>query len=67
MQIYRAGQMDNGKVVQPVVVTDINMPFWSLVVLMVKLAVAAIPAMVILGVVAGVVSSVFYRLLTLTG
>ncbi|GAB6142523.1 hypothetical protein JCM14076_32530 [Methylosoma difficile] len=59
--------MDNGKVVQPVVVTDINMPFWSLVVLMVKLAVAAIPAMVILGVVAGVVSSVFYRLLTLTG
>lgn len=59
--------MDNGKEVQPVVVTDINMPFWSLVVLMVKLAVAAIPAMVILGVVAGVVSSVFYRLLTLTG
>ncbi len=59
--------MDNGKVVQQVVVTDINMPFWSLVVLMVKLAVAAIPAMVILGVVAGVVSSVFYRLLTLTG
>jgi hypothetical protein len=59
--------MDNGKEVQQVVVTDINMPFWSLVVLMVKLAVAAIPAMIILGVVAGVVSSVFYRLLTLTG
>jgi len=28
--------MDNAKVVQPVVVTDINMPFWSLVVLMVS-------------------------------
>lgn len=56
--------MDNKNAVQQVAVTDINMPFWSLVVLMVKLAVAAIPAMVILGVVAGVVTSIFYRLLT---
>ncbi len=33
---------------QEVTVTDINMPFWSMVVFMVKWAVAAIPAMLIL-------------------
>jgi hypothetical protein len=31
-----------------VVVTDIRMPFWSMVVFMVKWAIAAIPAMIIL-------------------
>jgi len=31
-----------------VVVTDIRMPFWSMVVFMVKWAIAAIPALVIL-------------------
>jgi hypothetical protein len=31
-----------------VVVTDIRMPFWSMVVFMVKWAIAAIPAMLIL-------------------
>lgn len=32
-----------------VVVVDVKMPFWSMVVFMIKWAVAAIPAMVILG------------------
>jgi len=34
--------------IQRVVVTDVRMPFWSMVVFMVKWTVAAIPAMVIL-------------------
>lgn len=33
---------------QRVVVTDIRMPFWSMVIFMVKWAVAAIPALIIL-------------------
>ncbi|HFQ15377.1 MAG TPA: hypothetical protein ENK41_03395 [Rhodobacteraceae bacterium] len=31
-----------------VVITDVKMPFWSIVVLMVKWAIAAIPAIIIL-------------------
>ena len=42
---------------QTVVVTDIKIPFWSLVVLMVKWALAAIPAVVILIVIGAVVSA----------
>ena len=46
-----------------VVVTDVKIPFWSLVVLMVKVAVAAIPATIILalawGLVAGLLNSLF--------
>jgi hypothetical protein len=38
---------------QPVVITDFEMPFWSMVVFLVKLAIAAIPAIVILGVMGG--------------
>ncbi|OGA43663.1 MAG: hypothetical protein A3G24_00755 [Betaproteobacteria bacterium RIFCSPLOWO2_12_FULL_62_13] len=41
-----------------VVVTDIKIPFWSMVVLMVKWALAAIPAVVILIVIAGATSAV---------
>jgi hypothetical protein len=33
-----------------VTIVDIKMPFWSMVVFMVKLAIAAIPAILILGV-----------------
>lgn len=44
-----------------VVITDIRMPFWSMVVFMVKWAIAAIPAIIILAVLGaismGVVSS----------
>jgi hypothetical protein len=41
-----------------VVVTDIKIPFWSMVVLMVEWAIAAIPALIILLVIAAVVSTV---------
>jgi hypothetical protein len=40
-----------------VVVTDIKIPFWSLVVLMVKWALAAIPAVIILIAIATVASA----------
>jgi hypothetical protein len=39
-----------------VVVTDIKIPFWSMVVLMVKWAIAAIPAVIILMLIAALVS-----------
>jgi hypothetical protein len=39
-----------------VVVTDVKIPFWSMVVLMVKWAVAAIPALIILIVIASALS-----------
>ena len=39
-----------------VVVTDIRIPFWSMVVLMVKWAIAAIPAVVILMLIAAAAS-----------
>lgn len=39
-----------------VVVTDVKIPFWSMVVLMVKWAIAAIPALIILLVIGGLVS-----------
>jgi hypothetical protein len=40
-----------------VVVTDIRMPFLSMVVFLVKLAVAAIPAMIILSVIGALVTA----------
>lgn len=39
-----------------VVITDIQIPFWSMVVLLVKLSLAAIPAMLILGGLSGLVA-----------
>ncbi len=39
-----------------VVVTDIKIPFWSMVVLMVKWAIAAIPAVIILVLMAALIS-----------
>lgn len=41
---------------QAVVVTDIRMPFTSMVVFLVKLAIAAIPAMIILSVIGALVT-----------
>ena len=38
--------------IQRVVVTDIHMPFWSMVIFMVKWALASIPAIIILTVIA---------------
>lgn len=42
-----------------VIVTDVKIPFWSMVVLMVKWAIAAIPAVIILLVIGAVASMVF--------
>jgi hypothetical protein len=39
-----------------VVVTDIRMPFWSIVIFMVKFSIASIPAMII----AGIIMVAFY-------
>jgi hypothetical protein len=44
--------------VQEIVVTDVRIPFLSMVVLLVKWALAAIPAMIILIVIGGVLSMI---------
>ena len=44
---------------QEVVLTDVHIPFGSMVMLLVKFAIAAIPAAVILGVLGGVAVAVF--------
>jgi hypothetical protein len=41
-----------------VVVTDVKIPFWSMVVLMVKWAIAAIPALIVLLVIGALASMV---------
>lgn len=40
-------------------VTDINMPFMSMVVFMIKWAIASIPAMIILGIVGAITAGIF--------
>lgn len=42
-----------------VVVTDIKIPFWSMVILLVKWALASIPAIIILFVIGSVLSALF--------
>ncbi len=42
-----------------VVITDIKMPFWSMVVFMVKWAIAAIPAFIILAILGAVIVGFF--------
>ena len=42
-----------------VIVTDIRMPFWSMVVFMVKWAIAAIPAIILLATIAAILSFAF--------
>ena len=49
--------MDDNKTVN-VVVTDIQMPFMSMVTFMVKWVIAAIPAMIILSVIGGIFAAV---------
>jgi hypothetical protein len=41
-----------------VVVTDVRMPFWSMVVFMVKLAIAAIPAFILLAIIGAIVTAI---------
>ena len=50
--------MDNENFTR-VVVTDIRMPFWSMVRFMVKWAIAAIPALIILAVIGAALSALF--------
>ncbi len=47
---------------QEVIVTDIQIPFWSMVVLMVKLAIASIPALFILAVIGSISSGIVMML-----
>ena len=47
---------------QKVVVVDIHMKFWSMVVFLVRLAVAAIPAGLILFVIGLIFSALFYAI-----
>lgn len=42
----------------PVIVTDVKMPFWSMVAFMVKAAIASIPALIILGLIGAVIGTV---------
>lgn len=40
----------------PVTIRDIDVPFWRIVVILVKWSIAAIPAIIILGIIATVIS-----------
>ena len=42
-----------------VVVTDVKMPFWSMVVIMIKWSFAAIPAVIILSLIWGITIGIF--------
>lgn len=44
-----------------VIITDIKMPFWSMVVFMVKAAIASIPAVIILVVLSAVLTALVGR------
>ncbi|ABL65748.1 hypothetical protein Cpha266_1731 [Chlorobium phaeobacteroides DSM 266] len=47
---------------QKVVVTDIRMPFWSMVMFMVKWVFASIPALIILSIIMGIIMAIFTTL-----
>lgn len=51
--------MDDKKHNQEVTVVDIKMPFLSMVIFLVKLAIAAIPAMIILSIIFAILGAVF--------
>jgi hypothetical protein len=50
--------IDQPSNVQAVIVTGIRMPFWSIVAFLVKLAIAAIPALIILTVISFIIFAV---------
>jgi hypothetical protein len=64
-QAHPAASQLPGQIALParVIITDFNMPFVSMVGLMVKLAIAAIPALIILIVLAALISAVLGALL----
>jgi hypothetical protein len=45
-----------------VVVTDIRMPFWSMVIFMIKWAIAAIPAFILLAILGAIVTALLSAL-----
>ncbi|NTV92413.1 MAG: hypothetical protein HGA72_03790 [Chlorobiaceae bacterium] len=47
---------------QKVVVTDIRMPFWSMVMFMVKWVFASIPALIILSIIMGIIMAILTTL-----
>jgi len=49
---------------QKVIVTDIQMPFWSMVVFMIKWTVASVPALIILSLLVGLVVALIGALFT---
>ena len=49
----------NNEIEKRVVVTDINMPFFSMVIFMVKWVIASIPAFIILSILGAVLSGIF--------
>ncbi|CAM4391181.1 hypothetical protein [Vibrio agarivorans] len=51
--------MEEKKINQEVTVVDIKMPFLSMVVFLVKLAIAAIPAMIILSIIFTILGAIF--------
>jgi len=48
----------DGRIPAKVSVVDFDMPFWSIVILLVKWSIAAIPALIILGIIASVLFAV---------
>jgi hypothetical protein len=52
---------------QPVVITDIHIPFWRLVGIFVKGALAVIPAAIIVGIIVAIVGGVISLLLIQAG
>jgi len=50
-----------------VVISDFDMPFWSLTIFLVKVAVASIPATVILSVIVSAIMAVCFILMSMLG
>jgi hypothetical protein len=61
------GQGPRPIVAQPVVVTDVDMPFFSMMTFMIKWALASIPAMCILSFLFGIVGVVFFMIVAALG
>jgi len=52
---------------QRVVVTDVSMSFGSMIVFMIKWALASVPAMLILSIIGGVVGVLFFAMIAALG
>ena len=52
------------EIAQPVFIVDFNMPFWSMVALMIKIALASIPALLILAVISAIFWVIFPAIFT---